>query len=73
MTNPQAEVREIDDAVLRDLASKYADVSCPIHGGPPKFEVDAAGAVVEVMCCETLLSIVRELQAKDRDEGEADA
>ena len=70
MTKPEPEVREVDDAVLRDLASKYADVACPIHGGPPKFEVDAAGALVEVMCCGTLLSIVRELQAQDEDEGD---
>ena len=64
MTNPKDEVREIDPGVLRDLESKYADVSCPVHGVPPKFEVDEAGAVVETLCCEALAQIVRELSAK---------
>lgn len=56
---------EVDDRVLRDLESKYADVICPVHGTPPKFEVDAAGGVVERLCCDALLQIFRELEAKE--------
>jgi hypothetical protein len=56
------EVRDIDEGVLADLESKFADVRCPVHGGPPAFDVAPDGSVVEHMCCETLLSIVRELQ-----------
>lgn len=64
------EVTEVDDGILRDLASQYADVSCPIHNEPPRFEVDEDGIVVERFCCETLLQIVRELQAKEPAGGE---
>jgi hypothetical protein len=56
------EVTDVDDSVLKDLESKYADVACPVHGGPPAFEIGPDGAVVERMCCEVLLQIVRELQ-----------
>ncbi|WP_437735066.1 hypothetical protein [Sorangium sp. So ce1335] len=56
------EVREVDESVLKDLESKYADVACPIHGGPPSFELAPDGSVVERFCCAALLSIVRELQ-----------
>lgn len=56
------EVREVDDSVLKDLESRYADVACPIHGGPPSFELAPDGSVVERLCCQALLSIVRELQ-----------
>ncbi|MGK3996963.1 hypothetical protein [Sorangium sp. So ce1024] len=56
------EVREVDESVLKDLESKYADVACPIHGGPPSFELAPDGSVVERFCCQALLSIVRELQ-----------
>ncbi|MGK3966743.1 hypothetical protein [Sorangium sp. So ce1151] len=72
------EVREVDESVLRDLESKYADVACPMHGGPPTFELASDGSVVERFCCPALLSIVRELQvaAGERppppDEGEID-
>ena len=52
--------------VLRDLQSKHADVVCPVHGVPPKFDVDAGGAVVESFCCDALLQIFRELGAGDR-------
>jgi hypothetical protein len=61
----EREVTEVDDVVLRDLESKYADVLCPIHGSPPKFEVDAKGGVVEAFCCDALLQIFRELEAKE--------
>jgi hypothetical protein len=75
------EVRSVDESVLKDLESKYVDVACPVHGGPPTFEVAPDGSVVERFCCETLLSIVRELQvaagerpapARDDDEEGAD-
>ncbi|WP_437308041.1 hypothetical protein [Sorangium sp. So ce388] len=56
------EVREVDESILKDLESKYADVACPIHGGPPTFELASDGSVVERFCCPALLSIVRELQ-----------
>lgn len=58
------EVRDIDEGVLTDLESTFADVRCPVHGSPPAFDVAPDGSVVEHMCCETLLSIVRELQIK---------
>jgi hypothetical protein len=64
---PEArEVTEVDEAILRDLQSKYVDVICPIHGVPPKFEVDAKGGVVEAFCCDALLQIFRELKAKEQ-------
>ena len=66
----EREVTEVDDRVLRDLESKYADVSCPVHGGPPRFEVDAKGGVVESFCCDALLQIFRELEAKEDMDGE---
>lgn len=55
-------VREVDESVLMDLESKVADVACPVHGGPPDFDLGPDGTVVERFCCETLLTIVRELQ-----------
>ena len=57
-------IQEVDDRVLEDLASKYSTVSCPIHGTPPRFDVENR-AVREWFCCETLLSLVRELSRKD--------
>lgn len=59
------EVTEVDDRILRDLESKYADVLCPVHGEKPKFEVDAKGGVVERFCCDALLQIFRELNTED--------
>jgi hypothetical protein len=61
-------VTEVDDSVLRDLESKYSTVRCPVHDEPPRFEVGPDGAVVERLCCETLLSIFRELQASEKAE-----
>ncbi|AUX48750.1 hypothetical protein SOCE26_102910 [Sorangium cellulosum] len=75
----EGEVREIDEGVLKDLESKYTDVACPLHGGPPAFELAPDGSVVERFCCPALLAIVRELQvaagerpapAADDDEDE---
>jgi hypothetical protein len=66
------EVTEVDDRILRDLESKHADVICPVHGVPPKFELDAKGGVVETFCCDALLQIFRELEAKeDQEKGGA--
>ncbi|MFT3768553.1 MAG: hypothetical protein QM820_24165 [Minicystis sp.] len=62
------EVTEVDDKILRDLESKYADVICPVHGVPPKFEVDEKGSVVESFCCDALLQIFRELEAKEEED-----
>ncbi|WP_437761556.1 hypothetical protein WMF27_04110 [Sorangium sp. So ce281] len=58
----KGEVREVDESVLKDLESRYADVACPVHGEPPSFELAPDGSVVERICCPALLSIVRELQ-----------
>lgn len=68
-----SEVTEVDDNILRDLESKYADVLCPVHGVPPKFEVDAKGGVVETFCCDALLQIFRELEAKEDEEDDGTA
>jgi len=62
------EVTEVDDRILRDLESRYVNVICPVHGTPPKFEVDAKGGVVESFCCDALLQIFRELAAKEEQE-----
>ncbi|MCC6555605.1 MAG: hypothetical protein IT372_21800 [Polyangiaceae bacterium] len=58
----EPDITEIDDNVLKDLESKYSGVACPVHGTPPSFEVGEDGAVVERICCEALLQILRELQ-----------
>jgi hypothetical protein len=65
----EGEVTAVDDGVLRDLESKYANVICPVHGVPPKFEVDAQGGVVESFCCDALLQIFRELEAGEGAAG----
>ena len=57
-------VREVDERVLEDLSSKYSNVLCPVHGTPPRFDVEGK-AVREWFCCETLLSLVRELSKED--------
>ena len=54
-----------NDDIRGDLGSRYADVLCPVHGVPPKFEVDAAGVATEGFCCEMLGQIFRELRAKE--------
>jgi len=56
------DVTEVDDSVLKDLESRYTNVICPVHGTPPSFELAPDRSVVERICCETLLHIVRELQ-----------
>ena len=67
------EITEVNDSILHDLGSKYADVLCPVHGVPPKFEVDGKGGVVESFCCDALLQIFRELSAKEDDEDSGSA
>lgn len=61
----RGEVTEVADGILRDLESRYANVICPVHGVPPKFEVDEQGGVVESFCCDALLQIFRELSTGD--------
>jgi hypothetical protein len=68
MTKPEPEIQHVDPIVLRDLESKYSNVACPVHGGPPKFDVAADGSIVETICCEALLKIVRELQAQEGEQ-----
>lgn len=65
------EVREIDENVLKDLESRFSSVQCPVHGTAPTFDIAPDGSVVEHMCCETLRSIIRELQVKagEREPG----
>jgi hypothetical protein len=58
-----------DVIAVRDLLSKYADVRCPVHDLPPDFRNEADGSIVEHLCCEALAQILRELQAKDPDDG----
>jgi len=67
---PLSQVTEVDGNVLRDLESKYSTIACPVHNTPPSFEVASDGSVVEHLCCEVLLRIFRELQAKEEQEGE---
>jgi hypothetical protein len=64
MSKPDPEIHHVDPIVLRDLESKYSNVRCPVHGVGPKFDVAADGSVIETMCCDVLLKIVRELQAQ---------
>jgi hypothetical protein len=70
MTKPEPEVRHVDPIVLRDLQSRFANVSCPVHDVTPKFDVAEDGSIVETICCEVLLNIVRELQATEGNEGD---
>ena len=51
-----------------DMASKYADIRCPVHNVPPQFEVGPEGAVIERLCCEALTQIFRELQATEAED-----
>ncbi len=63
-TRYRSAIDEVDERVLQDLASKYNTVLCPVHGTPPRFDVEGK-AVREWFCCETLLSLIRELSRKD--------
>lgn len=69
ITDPN-DITDVDVNVLRDLESKYSTVACPVHNTPPSFEVAPDGSVVERLCCEVLLRIFRELQAKEAEAGE---
>ncbi len=59
-----------EDDILADFTSRYAGVLCPVHGGPPRFEMDSKGGVIEAFCCEALAQIFRELR---RDEPKDEA
>jgi hypothetical protein len=70
MTTDEELAREPEDAVARrDLASKYAEVQCPVHGTPPEFDVAADGSVSERLCCEALAQIIRELEQREAKGG----
>jgi hypothetical protein len=51
-----------------DMASRYADVRCPVHNVPPQFEIGPKGDVIERLCCEALTQIFRELQATEAED-----
>lgn len=59
------EIDDVEANILHDMESKYADMLCPVHGVPPKFEIDAKGGVVEAFCCHALLQMFRELSAEE--------
>ncbi len=67
MSKPDPEIRHVDPIVLRDLESKYSNVACPVHGVGPKFDIAEDGSLIETMCCDVLLKIVRELQARESE------
>jgi hypothetical protein len=73
MSEQERAVTEVDASILRDLESRYADTVCPVHGVPPKFEIDEKGGVVESFCCDALLQIFRELAAEEDAEDAAGA
>ena len=65
-TAGESEVKGVtEDHILGDLRSRYASVLCPVHGVPPQFEVDEAGASIEAFCCEMLGQMFRELRTRE--------
>ncbi len=56
-----------EDDILGDIQSRYADLRCPVHDAPPRFEIDEAGGVIEGFCCETLGQIFRELRGREAE------
>lgn len=56
---------ELDQQILVDLRSRYADLRCPIHDEAPVFNVDMKGSLIESFCCEALMRMFRELQTGD--------
>lgn len=67
------EVTEVAPSILRDLESRHTGTICPVHGVPPKFEVDEKGGVVESFCCDALLQIFRELSAREDQDAASEA
>ena len=64
------EQSEMAGKIELDMASRYADIRCPVHDVPPQFEVSEDGEVVERLCCEALAQIFRQLQASEAAEDE---
>lgn len=64
------EQSEMAGKIELDMASRYADIRCPVHDVPPQFEVGADGEVIERLCCEALAQIFRQLQASEAAEDE---
>lgn len=62
------EQSEMAGRIELDMASKYADIRCPVHNVPPQFEVQPDGDVIERLCCEALTQIFRELQAVEAED-----
>lgn len=48
-----------------DMASRYADIRCPVHNVPPQFEAGEDGVVTERLCCEALAQIFHQLQESE--------
>jgi len=51
-----------------DMASRYADIRCPVHNVPPQFEAGEDGTVTERLCCEALAQIFHQLQASEAED-----
>jgi hypothetical protein len=62
------EQSEMADKIELDMASRYADVRCPVHDVPPQFEIGEDGAVIERLCCEALAQIFHQLQATEAED-----
>ncbi|MFO0757252.1 MAG: hypothetical protein U0359_12225 [Byssovorax sp.] len=62
---PVPDAPELDQQILLDLRSRYANFRCPIHDEAPVFNVDMKGSLIESFCCETLMRMFRELSAGD--------
>jgi hypothetical protein len=59
---------EMAGKIELDMASKYADLRCPVHNVPPQFELAEDGSVIERLCCEALAQIFHELQATEAED-----
>ncbi len=62
------EQSEMAGKIELDMASKYADVRCPVHNVPPQFEAAEDGSVIERLCCEALAQIFHQLQASEAED-----
>ena len=64
------EQSEMAGKIELDMASRYADIRCPVHDVPPQFEISEDGEVTERLCCEALAQIFHQLQASEAAEDE---
>jgi hypothetical protein len=62
------EQSEMAGKIELDMASKYADIRCPVHDVPPQFEIAEDGTVTERLCCEALAQIFHQLQASEAED-----